>query len=88
MARVIDGVAYLTVDEAAERLATTPTRLLMLMKGKFVSGVLAEGEWLVTADSVANWAASGHEMKLEKGCAGCRSSSEGCACPGDAPDRQ
>jgi len=88
MARVIEGVSYLTVDEAAEVLATTPTRLLMLMRGKCVSGVLTEGEWLVTADSVASWVASGHDMKLEKGCAGCRSSAEGCACPGDAPSRQ
>jgi hypothetical protein len=88
MARTIDKVTYLTVDEAAEVLATTPTRLLMLMRGKCVNGVLTEGEWLVTADSVASWVASGHDMKLEKGCAGCRSSAEGCACPGDAPSRQ
>lgn len=88
MARMIDGVSYLTVDEAADLLATTPTRLLMLMREKCISGMRAEGEWLVAADSLTGWAASGHVVKLGKGCAGCSSSAEGCACPGDEPDRQ
>jgi len=79
MARTIDGIEYVTADEAAELLATTPMRVLMLMRDKALVGIEAEGEWLVSRDSVACCAAHGSDMKVAKGCA-TYCSSGGCGC--------
>ena len=79
MARTIDGIDYVTADEAAELLATTPMRVLMLMRDKALVGMQVEGEWLVSRDSVACCKAYGADMKEAKGCA-TYCSSKGCGC--------
>ena len=75
MARTIDGIDYLTADEAATLLATTPMRVLMLMREKTIAGIEVEGEWLVSREAVACCAAEGPVMTEVKGCASC---SGGC----------
>ena len=47
MAKVIDGILYVTVKEAAETLATTAMRVLMLLREKRLIGVEmpGPGDW-------------------------------------------
>jgi excisionase family DNA binding protein len=75
MAQTIDGIEYVTADEAAELLATTPMRVLMLMRDKSLVGMEVGGEWLVSRESVACCEAGGTGMKEVRGCASC---SGGC----------
>ena len=77
---MIDGRHYLTVEEAAEALATTEMRVLMLMREKELVGMQLEGKWLITADSVAAWQAKGSVAKPVAGCATSCTSAKGCAC--------
>ena len=79
MARMIDGIEYVTADEAAELLATTSMRVLMLIRDKALVGTQVGGEWLVSKDSVACCKAHGTDMKAAKGCA-TYCSSGGCGC--------
>ena len=82
MSIVIDGTSYLTVKMAAEALATTEMRVLMLMREKELIGVQLEGEWLVTADSVAGCLAKPPGPKAVADCASGCASVRGCACKG------
>ena len=77
---MIDGRHYLMVEEAAEALATTAMRVLMLMREKELVGMQLEGEWLITADSVDGWQATGGVAKPVTGCATSCASARGCAC--------
>jgi hypothetical protein len=79
MAHIIDGIAYVTPDEAAEMLATTPMRVLMLLRAKALVGIEVDGGWLVSSDSVACCTAHGTDAKVAKGCA-THCTSGGCGC--------
>ncbi len=68
-----------TVEESAETLATTPTKILMLLKSGELKGQEIAGEWLVEADSLACCKSHGIDMKTANGCASyCNSG--GCGC--------
>jgi hypothetical protein len=79
LTRKIDGIEYVTADEAAELLETTTMRVLMLMRDKALVGMQVDGEWLVSRDSVACCKSHGTDMKEAKGCA-TYCSSQGCGC--------
>ncbi|NJD91384.1 MAG: hypothetical protein FIA91_07715 [Geobacter sp.] len=79
MALFIDGVEHVTAAVAAEKLATTLPRILMLLKSQELKGVQIDGDWFVTSESLACAKAHGVDMKVAKGCASyCKSS--GCGC--------
>ena len=79
MARIINSISYLTADETAEKLQTTPTRILMLLKGKALEGMQINGEWLVSSDSMACFKPDGKGQQSAAGCAShCSASSCGC----------
>ena len=75
----IDGVEYLAASEAAQRLSTTETRILMLLKQNELDGELQDGEWFVTTASLACY--DKHAAKAEEQLP-CRTScsSSGCGC--------
>lgn len=79
MTQILDGAAYLKIDQAAERLGTTVPAILMLLKRDALKGVESDGEWFVSADSIACFKAHGTDMKDAMGC---RSycSATGCGC--------
>lgn len=69
----------LTVAASAEALATTPTKILMLLKTGDLKGQEIGGEWFIDADSLACAKSHGVDMKAAKGCASyCNSG--GCGC--------
>lgn len=70
---------YVTVDEAAAMLETTPTRILMLLKGKDLAGVEKEGAWLISRESIACCKTHGRDMMKEQGCR-TYCASGGCGC--------
>ena len=75
----METVKMLTVGEAAEVLATTPTKILMLLKNDDLKGEEKDGTWLIDADSLACAKSHGIDMKAAKGCASyCNSG--GCGC--------
>ncbi len=71
---------YLTVDSVAVDLATTPLRVLMLVKEKALKGELRDGTWLVTRESLECFKSNGADLTLQT--ASCRTScsSSGCSC--------
>jgi hypothetical protein len=79
MTVIIDGIEYLPAAAAAIQLATTETKILMLLKQKALTGELIEGDWFVTTASLACYDA--HASDPEKQ-AQCRTScsSTGCGC--------
>lgn len=77
---VIDGRHYMTTKAAAQALATTAMRVLMLMRKKELVGVQLEGEWLVAADSVDHCLARGTEVNGAVGCATFCASTGACGC--------
>jgi hypothetical protein len=72
----IDGTEYLPITAVAERLTTTETKILMLLKQKTLTGELVEGEWYVTTASVDGYRPSPQGQSAAKGCGG------GCAACG------
>jgi len=46
------GDLFLSVEEAARRLGTTSTRVLIMLKSRELFGVMREGEWLVDRRSL------------------------------------
>lgn len=79
MTVVMDGIEYLPAATAAEQLATTETKILMLLKQKSLSGELSEGIWYVTTASLACY--DKHSSHQEDPLP-CRTScsSSGCGC--------
>lgn len=79
MTVVIDGIEYLPAAAAAEQLATTETRILMLLKQGALSGELVEGAWFVTTASLACYdpqaGQSGTQAQCRTSCSG-----SGCGC--------
>jgi len=72
----MDGTDYLPITAVAERLGTTETKILMLLKQKALTGELVEGEWFVTAASVDGYAPPALGTAAATGCGG------GCAACG------
>ena len=74
-----DGSEYVTAEEVAADLGTTPLRVLMLIKEKALNGVLRDGAWLVTRESLACFRTRGANLSLQNSCrSSCTSS--GCGC--------
>jgi len=75
----MESTNMLTVEESAEALATTATKILMLLKSGSLKGEEREGTWFIDADSLACAQSHGIDMKMAKGCASyCNSG--GCGC--------
>jgi hypothetical protein len=77
---MIDGVEYLPAAAAATQLATTETKILMLLKQKALSGELIEGSWFVTTASLACYDAHAADPEKQLQCRTSCSSSSGCGC--------
>jgi hypothetical protein len=75
----METAAMLTVAESAETLATTPTKILMLLKNGDLKGEEIAGKWFIDADSLACCKSHGIDMKAVKGCVS-YCSSGGCGC--------
>jgi hypothetical protein len=79
MTVLIDGTEYLPATEAAEQLATTETKILMLLKKKALLGEMIEGSWFVTSASLAgydpNAVLAGNQPECRTSCSG-----SGCGC--------
>lgn len=75
MSIIIDAIEYLPVSAAAEQLATTEMKILMLLRKKILHGDLIDGSWFVTADSLA-----GYQPAREQEVLSCRSSCGSSAC--------
>ena len=79
MTVLIDGTEYVPMTEAAEQLATTETKILMLLKQKALQGDLIEGSWFVTSSSLAGYdpqaAQPGRLPDCRTSCSG-----SGCGC--------
>jgi hypothetical protein len=85
MARLVNGIGYASAEEAAVRLNTTITRVLLLIREKRIAAILHQGEWCVELDSLAgcDLHAAG-DCGAKRGCAGCRDS-EGCGTGSPGP---
>jgi hypothetical protein len=75
MTVVIDGIEYLPASVVAQKLETTETKILMLLKQKALGGELIEGSWFVTAASLACFDAHAREPEKQ---ANCRTGCSGC----------
>jgi excisionase family DNA binding protein len=73
----VDG--FVTTDEAARLLDTTPTRILMLLRQKALEGIQEGSDWLVSRESIACCKTHGRDMKQEQGCK-TYCTSGGCGC--------
>jgi hypothetical protein len=81
MTVVIDGIEYLPAAEAAQQLATTETKILMLLKQKALGGELIEGSWFVTTASLACFDPEAQDVAKAASChTSCSSSGSGCGC--------
>lgn len=77
----IEEREYLTLAETAERLGTTLTHVLMLLRGKALEGRYMDHEWYVAGES-AEVELNRERIRFPlKGCAGC-SSTGGCGSHG------
>lgn len=71
----INDILFVTVAAAAQQLATTQLKILMLIKQEILCGEMFEGEWYVTRESLMSYnaedqpAAGQHECR--SGCGGC-----------------
>jgi hypothetical protein len=77
MTVILDGIEYLPASAVAAQLATTETRILMLIKQKALSGQMIEGAWFVTTASLACY--DRHAAEPAKA-AECRVSCGGSGC--------
>lgn len=68
MAIESNGTCYLTAAEAASKLETTVTRILMLLRQGALQGMEQDGTWFVDSDSVACAKTHGSDQKAAKGC--------------------
>ena len=74
-----DDRESVTIDEAAAELHTTPLRVLMLIKEKALAGVLSNGNWSVTRESLDCFRENGADLTLQSSCCTTCSTS-GCGC--------
>lgn len=78
MSIIIDAIEYQPLSAAAEQLATTEMKILMLLKKKILHGDLIDGSWFVTADSLAGYQPARDEDDLLSCRSSCGSSACGC----------
>jgi hypothetical protein len=79
MAIIIDEVAHVTLEEAAEVLNTTQLRVLMLIKEQALAGSEVNGAWYISNPSLACAVAHGKDQRTARGC-NTYCSSSGCGC--------
>jgi hypothetical protein len=72
----INGIPSVPAAVAAEELATTQLKILMLIKQKALCGEMIDGEWYVTRESLFSY--DPEEEKPEIGKHECRSGCGGC----------
>jgi hypothetical protein len=72
------GEEFITVDEAARVLGTTPTRVLVMLRAQELAGREADGGWVVSRPSVSCALAHGTDRKEASGCASYCASKCGC----------
>jgi hypothetical protein len=72
----INGIPCVTAAVAAEELATTQLKILMLIKQKALCGEMIDGEWYVTRESLFSY--DPEEQKTAAGQHECRSGCGGC----------
>lgn len=79
MTVVIDETEYMPIADAAAELATTETKILMLLKRKALEGTLTDIGWMVTRGSVQRHEEHDSEPEQQLQCrTGCSSSKCGC----------
>lgn len=79
MSRTTNIFEYHPLSVAAEQLATTEMKILMLLKKKVLTGEFIDGSWFVTADSLANYHPSAEGTPEGASCRkSCSSSICGC----------
>jgi hypothetical protein len=78
MEKIVDGVPHISIEEAAGELATTPLRILMLIREGVMKGCQLEEEWYVDMNSMACFRAYGVEGEKPKACQG-SCASGGCS---------
>ena len=72
-----------TADTAAQELATTPMRVLMLIRRQSLQGEMIDGEWHVLRQSLDYFKIHGSDEAEQDGCrtsctaSGCHCSSKG-----------
>lgn len=79
MTVVIDGIEYLAAADAAQHLATTETKILMLLKQQALRGEMIDGSWFVTTASLACYDPHSDGQAVESQCRTSCSGS-GCGC--------
>ncbi len=67
-----------SVERAAKELASTRLKVLMLIKGKSLVGVMAAGEWYVTRQSLDTLKARGISEEKAMCRTACSSTCGGC----------
>ena len=79
MTVVTEEVEFISLSEAAAKLSTTETRILMLLKRKALEGMLTDEGWLVAAASLASYDSDEKEPENQLLCrTSCTSSKCGC----------
>lgn len=79
MEYIVDGIPHVPIAEAARELRTTHLKVLMLLKGKELSGCQVDGEWYVELSSLDCLKRHGIEPVKRAGCASsCNPSACGC----------
>lgn len=69
----------ISILDAAKEVGSTHLRLLMLIKQGVIQGELRDGEWYVSRDVLAGFAAADRESRPVLACAAsCMASSCGC----------
>ncbi|MRR35959.1 hypothetical protein EG829_15045 [bacterium] len=69
----------ISITDAAKEVGSTHLRLLMLIKQGALQGELRDGEWYVSRDALAGFAAAEGENRPVLACAAaCKASSCGC----------
>lgn len=67
------------IEDAAEELATTGLRLLMLLREGTLVGREENGAWMISRDSLERLKQAGISTPTQKGCAAsCRATTCGC----------
>lgn len=71
----INGIPSVTAAVAAEELATTQLKILMLIKQKALCGEMIDGEWYVTRESLFSYDPAEEKPpathECHSGCGGC-----------------
>jgi hypothetical protein len=79
MSVTIEGIDYVSIAAVAKELATTEMKILMLLKRQALAGEQIEGDWYITAASLAAYDANAPVAETELSCRStCTSATCGC----------